>query len=170
MAVVHSPISQVLLFGAFFAVASSAGLQWLRLSAQAEAVRQQTSRQTLTDFSSLLNRFESAPTVEKPVVAAHLTGMAERLARQVKDESLASASRRVVALASYEAEAPAREKELQERLRAEVRGLVNESESLESAALGQATFFGVVNQIVLVLAALLCGAVAIKARRANLAV
>ena len=169
MAVVHSPISQVLLFGAFFAVASSAGLQWVGLSAQAEAVRQQTSRQTLTDFSSLLNRFESAPTVEKPVVAARLTGMAERLARQVKDEALASASRRVVALASYEAEAPAREKELQERLRAEVRGLVNESESLESAALGQATFFGVVNQIVLVLAALLCGAVAIKARRANLA-
>lgn len=169
MAVVPSPISQVLLFGAFFAVASSAGLQWLGASAQAEAVRQQASRQTLTDFSSLLNRFESAPTVEKPVVAAHLTGMAERLARQVKDEALASASRRVVALASYEAEAPAREKELQERLRAEVRGLVNESESLESAALGQATFFGVVNQIVLVLAALLCGAVAIKVRRANLA-
>ena len=55
---------------------------------------------------------------------------------------------------------------MQERLRAEVRGLVNESESLESAALGQATFFGVVNQIVLVLAALLV----IKARRANLAV
>ena len=170
MAVMPSPISQVLLFGAFFALASSAGLQWLGASAQAEAVRQQASRQTLTDVSSLLNRFESAPTVEKPVVAAHLTGMAERLARQVKDEALASASRRVVALASYEAEAPAREKELQERLRAEVRGLVNESESLESAALGQATFFGVVNQIVLVLAALLCGAVAIKVRRANLAV
>ena len=71
-----------------------------------------------------------------------------------------------MALASYEEETPAREKELQERLRAEVRGLVNESESLESAALGQATFFGVVNQIVLVLAALLV----IKARRANLAV
>ena len=151
-------------------MASSAGLQWLGASAQAEAVRQQASRQTLTDVSSLLNRFESAPTVEKPVVAAHLTGMAERLARQVKDEALASASRRVVALASYEEGTPAREKELQERLRAEVRGLVNESESLESAALGQATFFGVVNQIVLVLAALLCGAVAIKARRANLAV
>lgn len=170
MAIVPSPISQVLLFGAFFAVASSAGLQVARASAQAEAVRQQASRQTLTDVSSLLNRFESAPTVEKPVVAAHLTGMAERLARQVKDEALASASRRVVALASYEAGSPAREKELQERLRAEVKGLVNESESLESAALGQATFFGVVNQIVLVLAALLCGAVAIKARRANLAV
>ena len=169
MAVVPSPVSQVLLFGAFLAVASSAGLQWLGLSAQAEAVRQQKSRQTLTDFGKLLNRFEAAPVREKPVVAQQLAGMADRLSRQVKDEALASASQRVVALASYEAEAPAREKELQERLRAEVRGLVNEAESLESAALGQATFFGVVNQIVLVLAALLCGAVTIKARRANLA-
>jgi hypothetical protein len=168
MALVPSPVSHVLMVGVFVAVASSAGLQWLGLSAQAEAVRQQASRQTLTDFSSLLHRFETATKREKPAVAEHLVGMAERLSRQVKGEALASASRRVGALASYEAETQVRDKELQERLRAEVRGLMNEAESLESAALGQATLFGVVNQILLVLAALLCGLAAIRARRANL--
>ena len=152
MAFVPTPVSQVLLVGSFVAVASSAGLQCLGLSAQAEAARQQASRQALTDFSSVLNRFETAPAREKPAVAEHLAGMAERLPHQVKSESLASASRRVVALASYEAEAQAREKDLQERLRAEVRGLVNEAESLESA-----TWLGVVNQILLVMAAILCG-------------
>ncbi len=168
MAFVPSPVSQVLLFGAFLAVASSAGLQWLGLSAQAEAVRQQASRQKLTDFSSLVQRFETAAAGEKPAVAQHMAGMAQRLAEQIRGEALASASRRVVALASYEADAQTREKELQGRLKAEVQGLVNETESLESAALGQATWLGVVNQILLVMAALLCGVVAIRTRRSSL--
>jgi len=169
MAFVPSPVSQVLMVGAVIAVASSAGLQWLGLSAQAEAARQQASRQALTDFSRLLNRYESAPAREKPAVAEHLAEMAERLPHQVKGESLASASRRVVALASYEAEAQALEKDLQERLRAEVRGLVNEAERLESSALRQAAWIGVVNQMPLVMAAIVCGLVALPTRRTNLA-
>ena len=169
MAFVPPSVSHVLMVGLFLAVASSAGLQWLGLSAQAEAVRQQASRQSLSDFSSLLHRFETATKHEKPAVAESLVGMAERLSRQVKGEALASASRRVGALASYEAETQVREKEIQERLRAEIRGLMNEAESLESAALGQATLFGVANQILLVLAALISGLVAIRACRASLA-
>jgi hypothetical protein len=168
MALAPSSISQVLLIGAFVAVASSAGLQWLGLSAYAEAVRQQASRQKLADFSSLLHQFEIAPQREKSAVAEHLAGIAERLSHQVKGEALASASRRVEALASYEVKAQAREKELQERLRAEVRGLVNEAEFLESAALGRAQWLGTLTQIVLVLAAILCGVVAAGSRRTNL--
>jgi len=168
MAFVPTFVSQALVIGAFVAVASSAGLQWLGLSAQAEAVRQQASRQTLTNFSSVLSRYETAPKREKPAVAEHLAGMAKQLSQQMKGETLVSASRRVEALASYEPAAQTRVNELQERLRAEVRWLVTETENLESAALGQATWLGVVNQIVLLLAAVMCGAVLIRVRRTNL--
>lgn len=159
--------SPVLLILAFVAVASSAGLQWVGLSAQSEAARHQVSRQTLSEFSSVLNRYETAPQKEKPAVAEHLTGMAERLSRSVKGESLASASRRVVALASFEDGKETREKELRERLRAEIRGLVNEADMLEAAALGKATFLSLVNQTLLLVAAVLCGLLAFGVRRTS---
>ncbi len=152
---------------AFVAVASSAGLQWFGWSAQSEAARQQTSRQSLAELSSLLQRFEAAPATERPVVAEHMTGLAERLSKHARGEKLASASRRVVALASYEAGGEAREKELQERLRAEVRGLVSEAESAESAALDRATWLAAANQFLLAGAAVLCGLLAFRAKRAG---
>ncbi|MFN0101515.1 MAG: hypothetical protein ACKV2U_05425 [Bryobacteraceae bacterium] len=169
MAFVPPPVSQILLVVAFVAVASSAGLQWIGLSAQAEAARQQNSRQTLTEFSTLLNLFETAPEREKRAVAQHLTGMAERLSRQSNGESLASASRRVAALTSFETEAKVRDAELQERLQAEVRELVNEAEAMESAALGRATWLSTINQVLLVTAAVLCGMLAFRTRRSSLA-
>lgn len=150
---------------AFVAVASCAGLQWFSWTAQTEAARQQTSRQSLAELSSLLQRFETAPKAERPVVAEHLTGVAERLSKGASGEKLASASRRVVALASYETGGEAREKELQERLRAEVRGLVSEAESAESAALGRAASLAAVNQMLLLGAAALCGLLAFRSRR-----
>jgi len=164
-----SPISgsRWLLLGAFLAVASSAGLQWAGLSAQSEAVRQQASRQTLAEFSSALNRFESATPQERPAVAEHLTGMADRLSRQTWAESLAPASRRVAALTSYEARKDDHEKQIQDRLRAEVRGLVSQAESLEAAALGRATLLSTINQALLVLAAVLCGLLVFRTRRAS---
>ena len=51
-----NPISRVLIVAAFVAVASSAGLQWVGVSAQAEAARQAASRQTLSEFSTLLTQ------------------------------------------------------------------------------------------------------------------
>ncbi len=74
----------------------------------------------------------------------------------------------MAALASFEAETQAREKELRERLRAEVQGLVNEAEFLESAALGRARWLGSLTQAATVLAAILCGVVAVRTRRLNL--
>ncbi|MBI2685436.1 MAG: hypothetical protein HYX27_03895 [Acidobacteria bacterium] len=159
--------SRLVLIAAFAAVASSAGLQWAGLSAQSEASRQQVSRQTLAEFSSVLNQYERTPAPEKHAVAEQLTGVAERLSQQVWGESLASAARRVVALASYEPEADSREKELQERLRAEVRGLVGQAESMESAALGRATLLSTINQALLVIAAVLCGMALFRAGRAG---
>lgn len=167
MANTPSPISRVLIVGAFLAVASSAGLQWVGLSAQTEAVRQQISRQTLTEFSRVFARYETAPVQEKPAVAEQLTGMAERLSHSTRAESLASASRRVVALASYEDGTETREKELRERLRAEIRGLVSEAETLESAALNRATLFSTVNQALLVMAVLLCGFLVFRVSRVS---
>ena len=157
MATTPSPASRVLLIGAFVAVASAAGLQWAGLSAQTEAARQQISRQALAEFSRVFAKYETAPVKEKPVVAEQLTGMAERLSQSTRAESLASASRRVVALASFEDGKETRERELRERLRAEIRGLVSEAETLESAALNRATFFSTVNQALLVMAVFLCG-------------
>lgn len=157
MAVVPSPVSKIILVAAFVAVASSAGLQWLGLSAQSEAARQQVSRQLLAEFSSLLGRFEAAPADEKAKVAAHLAGAAERLSQQVQGEGMASASRRVVALASFETAAQARDREIRERLRAEVHGLVSEAESLETAAIGRAVWLSSINQVLLVGVAVLCG-------------
>jgi len=96
-----------------------------------------------------------------------LTGMAERLSQSTRAESLASASRRVVALASYEDGKETREKELRERLRAEIRGLVSEAETLESAALNRATLFSTVNQALLVMAVLLCGFLVFRVSRVS---
>jgi hypothetical protein len=167
MANTPSPVSRLLLSCAFLAVGSAAGLQWIGLSAQTEAARQQASRQTLAEFSSILSRFETVPAKEKPAVAEHLTGLAERLAKEVRGESLASASRRVVALASYEDGKASRDTELRERLRAEVRGLVNEADSMESQALGRATLLSVINQCLLVGAVILCGLTVLRARRTS---
>jgi hypothetical protein len=160
-------ISRLFLIGSFLAISSSAGLQWAGLSAQSEAARQQASRETLTEFSSVLNRYETVPVQEKPAVAEHLTGMAERLSQQVKGESLASASRRVVALASFEDGKAARDTEIRDRLRAEVRGLASEAESLESAALGRAAVLSMINQVLLVGAAILFGMRIYQVRRTN---
>ncbi len=143
-----------------------AGLQWIGLSAQTEALRQQKARQALAEFSTLLNRLDTAPTGEKPAVAEHLTGLAEQMSRQVKSETLASASRRVVALVGYEKGTQQREKEMQDRLRAEVRGLVNEAESLESAALARAAWLSGIIQALLISAAVLCGFMALRGRQA----
>ena len=159
------PISQFLLVCAFAAVAASAGLQFVGLSAQAEAARQQSSRQSLAELSSVLHLYEEAPEQAKAGMAAQLAGLADKLARQANGESMASASRRVGALASYEAREQSRERELQERLRAEVRGLINETESLESVALGRAVALSSINQAILMAAAILCGILLIRARR-----
>lgn len=169
MALSPSPVSQFLLVLAFLAVSSSAGLHWIGMSAQTEASRQQASRQTLAEFTAQLNRMETAPEAEKPKLAENLAGMAERFASEAKRESLASGSRRVVALASWEAERQTRDRELQERLKAEVRGLVNETESLESAALRRASWLGTVNQALLAGAAILCGFLALWSQRDGLA-
>lgn len=165
MALAHPSISRVLLVASFLAVASAAGLQWVGLAAQTEAVRQQASRRRLDEFSSILNNFASAPAKERPAMAGRLAEVAEILAQQIRGESLASASRRVVALASFEAGKEPREKELQERLRAEVRGLVSQAESLEMAALHRAKFLISINQILLVVAVVLCGAQWLRARQ-----
>ena len=165
MAHVPSPVSQFLLVAAFVAVASSAGLQWLGLSAQAEAARQLASRQSLAEFSGILARYEAATARDKPQAAVELAGAAERLSREAKGEGLASASRRVVALTSYENAAQAREIELQERLRAEVRGLLNETESLELAAIGRAVWLSSINQVLLVGTAILCGLLVFRKQR-----
>ncbi len=162
--------TRALLITAFLAVASSAGLQWVGLSAQTEAARQKESRQVLAELSTLVQRFATAPEKEKPAVAEHLAGMAERLSHEAKAERLASASRRVVALASFESGKEVREKELQERLRAELRGLLSEAESLESAALGRATWLSTVNQVLLVMAAMLCGLLLYRGRHARVTV
>lgn len=167
MATTPSPGSRILLVFAFAAVASSAGLQWVGLSAQSEASRQQLSRQTLSEFSTVLNIYETAPVKKRAEVAQQLTGMAERLSHSVKGESLASASRRVVALASFEEGKETREKELRERLRAEIRGLVNEADSLESAALSRAKILSAVNQGLLLLAAGMCGMLLLRLHQAN---
>ena len=167
MASSPSPASRLLLIFAFAAVASSAGLQWVGLSAQSEASRQQVSRQTLSEFSTVLNIYETAPPKQRQEVAQQLTGMAERLSHSVKGESLASASRRVVALASFEEGREAREKELRERLRAEIRGLVNEADSLEMAALSRAKILSAVNQALLLAAAGLCGLLLFRMQRTS---
>lgn len=100
-------------------------------------------------------------------MAGRLAQVAEMLAQQIRGEALASASRRVVALASFEAGKEPREKELQERLRAEVRGLVSQAESMEMAALNRATFLSSINQAVLLIAVVLCGAQWVRARRTS---
>ena len=160
--------TRALLITAFMAVASSAGLQWVGLSAQTEAARQKESRQVLSELSTLVQRFATVPEKEKPAFAEHLTGMAERLSHEAKAERLASASRRVVALASFESGKETREKELQQRLRAELRGLLTEAESLESAALGRATWLSAVNQVLLLAAAVLCGLLLYRGRSARI--
>lgn len=146
MALVPPPVSRIVLIAAFCSVASSAGLQWLGLSARAEATRQRLSRESLAEFAALLQRFEDAPAPEKTQAASRLTGAAERLSQQVKGEALASASRRVVALASFESPTQIRDKELQERLRAEIRSLTSEAELLESTAAGRVHWLNSANQ------------------------
>lgn len=131
---------------AFAAVASSAGLQWVGLTAQTEAARHQTSRQKLTEFSSLLGKLDSAPKEQKAAVAKQVSGLADNLALQ--DEKLEQGSRRVVALASYEV-APDDNASVRERLRAEVRGLVGQAESLEADALSRANRFVATSQVTL---------------------
>lgn len=169
MALVPPSASQLLLVVAFVAVSSAAGLQWAGMAAQGEAARQQASRQTLSDFAAQLSRLESASLPEKAKLAATLADMAERFARETNRETLASGSRRVVALASYEGEPQVRDRELQERLRAEVRGLVIETESLESAALSRANWFGSITQTLIAAAALLlCGILSIRWREHRL--
>jgi hypothetical protein len=118
-------------------------LQWVGLSAQTEAARHQTSRQKLIEFSALLGRLDNTPEPEKAEVARQVSGMADNLVLQ--DESLAQGSRRVVALASYE------NVSVRERLRAEVRGLVGQAESLEAAALSRANWFVEASQLILFL-------------------
>lgn len=144
---VHS-LSRWLWPVAFAAVASSAGLQWVGLTAQTEAARHQTSRQKLAEFSSLLGKLDSAPEAEKAAVAKQVSGLADGLALQ--DEKLEQGSRRVVALASYEV-APDENITVRERLRAEVRGLVGQAESLEADALSRAHRFVASSQIILFL-------------------
>lgn len=165
MATAPSPVSRYLRVAAFVAVASSASVQWVGVSAQKEAVRQQVSRHSLAEFSNVLHRYDVAPEGEKGKVAESMVGLAERMSQQARGEKAASASRRVLALASYEDGKEAREKELAERLRAEVRGMAAEAESLESAALSRATMFGTINQALLFAAAILCGWVMFRGRR-----
>lgn len=155
-------ISRVLILAAFVAVASSAGLQWVGVSAQAEAARQAASRQTLAEFSTLLTQYETTAGPQKKPLEQDLAGKAEQLTQKVRSEPLAAASRRVAALASYEASG---DRELQMRLRAEVRGLMSQAETMETAALGRAELLATVNAILMVTAAVLCGLVALQARR-----
>lgn len=157
-----NPISRVLIVAAFVAVASSAGLQWVSVSAQAEAARQASSRQTLAEFSTLLTQYESTAAPERTALEQDLAGKAEQLTRKVRSEPLAAASRRVAALASYEASG---DRELQSRLRAEVRGLMSQAENLESAALGRAELLATVNAILMATAAVLCGLAVLQVRR-----
>lgn len=161
------PASRLLLVAAFAAVASSAGLQWAGLLAQTEAARQRASRGSLQEFSAVLHSYQVAPTGRKPELAKQLTNLAEALTQKARGESVASASRRVGALASYEVRERSRESELQDRLRAEVRDLVSRADSMESVALQRAVLLGTINQVILCIGAVLSGLVLFKARRAH---
>ena len=152
----------MLIVAAFFAVASSAGLQWVSVSAQEEAARQAASRQTLAEFSTLLTEYERTAAAGRLALEQDLTGKAEQLPQKVRSEPLAAGSRRVAALASYEASG---DRELQSRLRAEVRGLMSQAESLETAALGRAELLGMVNGVLMATAAVLFGLALLQGRR-----
>jgi hypothetical protein len=157
-----SPVSRILTLVCFLSVSSSAGLQWVGLAAQAEAARRHVSRQTLTEFGTLLTAMETASEEERAAAAARLAFIAERLAGQAREELLEEASRRVGVLASYQ---PSGDKELRERLSGEIRGLVMEAEAVESQALGRATWLATINQLLLLLASAACGVLLFRCGR-----
>lgn len=145
-------ISRWLLPVAFAAVSSSAGLQWFGLKANREVARQRASREALVEFSALLARYESAPPKQRPVAARELTSFAERMPAVLRDDYLASAYRRVLALTSFEANSSQADQAIQERLRDEIRGLIARTETAESIALRRATQAGTANQMLAFLA------------------
>jgi phage host-nuclease inhibitor protein Gam len=115
---------------------------------------QTVSPRAAAELSAEVHRLEAAPAGEQAAVAEQLSVMAEKL----KAEEVASASRRVAALASYEA---AKDAALQERLRAEVRELAREAETLETETLWWRT----VNWLLLGGMAILCVLVTIRTRK-----
>jgi hypothetical protein len=145
MARTSTPVSQWILIAGFFAVASTAGLQWIGGPA--------VSPRAAAELSAEVHRLETAPADERAAVAEHLTGMAEK----ANAETVAAASRRVAALASYETADVA----MRERLRAEVRSLAQEAETLEMETLWWRT----ANWLVLALAAILCGWMTVRTRK-----
>lgn len=153
-----------MILSAFVAVASSAGLQFAEVSAQEEATRQAASLQTLEEFSSLLARYEKLTETDRTAMEQDLAGKAAQLTVKVRNETMVAASRRVAALATYETTG---DRELQRRLRAEVRGLTSQAERLETAALGRAELLGTINAILMATAAVLCALAALHARRAR---
>ena len=157
-------VSSWLLPLAFAAVTSAAGLQWVGISANSEAVRQRASREKLSEFSALLTRLQNAPPADKPAAAEQLAGFADRLSAGARDEQLASASRRIAALTSFEAASA--DTAIQERLRDEIRSLVSETESLEGQALDRAAQLNLVNQFLMLIAAGMCGTLVVRFRRA----
>ncbi|MBM3784905.1 MAG: hypothetical protein FJW30_11130 [Acidobacteria bacterium] len=148
-----SSVARWLLPVLFLTLASSAGLQWAGLSAQSEAARHHTIVQRLNDFSMLLLRIGSANEPERQRAAQQVSGYVDRLSTE---EKLRAGSRRVTALASYPDDS------VDERLRAEVRGLVSEAESLETAALRRANTYTLATQCLVVLTACVCGALLLR--------
>jgi len=88
--------------------------------------------------------------------------IAERLAGQGREDLLEAAARRVGVLASYQ---PLPDEELLKRLSREIRGLVEEAEAVESAALGRATWLASINQMLLVVASAACGVMLLRSGR-----
>jgi hypothetical protein len=157
-----SPVSRLLTLVCFLSVSSSAGLQWVGLAAQAEAARRHVSRQTLTEFATLMTTMETSSEGERAAAAARLAFIAERLAGQGREDVLEAAARRVGVLASYQ---PLPDEELLKRLSREIRGLVEEAEAVESAALGRATWLASINQLLLLVASTACGVMLLRSGR-----
>lgn len=159
------PVLRLLMIASFLAVASSAGLQWAERSANVAAVEQQASRRSVSELSQLLQEIDAGGDADRPRLNERFAEAAERVGRHLRGDSLVSATRRVAVLSSAGTNEPIREKEMQDRLRAELRGLVREAEHLEASALGRAAWLSGLNQALLVLAAALCGLTLFQASR-----
>lgn len=145
MVVTSSAVWQWILVVGFFAVASTASLQWIG--------GKTVTPRAAAELTAEVHRLEIAPAGERAAMAEHLTGMAEK----ANAETVAAASRRVAALASYESADAA----LRERVRAEVRGLAQEAETLEIETLWWQT----ANWLALGGMAIVCGWMTVRAKK-----
>lgn len=153
---IAAPIGRRIFPFLLLSLTSSAALQWAGLSAQSEAARHHNSAQKLNELSAILIN----PAAEETAVVQQA---ADKLNASIRDEKLVEAARRVSALASYP------DASVRDRLRAEVRSLVHEAESMETAALSRATLYTWATEVLIVLAAGFCGLLWLRRRIPELA-